>query len=355
LDIYPISDILIHMSLKVAIAGASGYAGGELLRLLSVHPEVEIGALTAGGNAGTTLGQHHPHLAPLAGRTLVETTADTLAGHDVVFLALPHGQSAEIAEQLGDDVTVIDCGADFRLMEAEAWIEFYGGKHAGHWPYGLPELPGQREKLRGATRVAVPGCYPTVSTLALLPAVQAGMVDPGQLVVVAVSGTSGAGKGPKPHLMSAEVMGSASAYGVGGVHRHTPEIEQNLSAVTDAAVSVSFTPVLAPMARGILATCSAPVAPGVTAAELRSAYEDAYSNEPFVFVLPEGQWPQTQATLGANTVQLQITLDQRVGRAVVVAAMDNLTKGTAGAAVQCMNLAAGLDETLALPLVGVAP
>jgi len=343
------------MSLKVAVAGASGYAGGELLRLLSAHPEVEIGALTAGGNAGTALGLHHPHLLPLAGRTLVDTSAETLAGHDVVFLGLPHGQSAEIAEQLGQEVTLIDCGADFRLIDSEAWVEFYGGKHAGHWPYGLPELPGQREKLRGANRVAVPGCYPTVSTLALLPAVQAGLVDANQLVVVAVSGTSGAGKSPKPHLLGAEVMGSATAYGVGGVHRHTPEIEQNLGLVTDGPVSVSFTPVLVPMARGILATCSAPVADGTDVAALRSAYEAAYGNEPFVHLLPEGQWPQTQATLGANTVQLQVALDQRTGRAVVVAAMDNLTKGTAGGAVQCMNLATGLDETTALPLVGVAP
>jgi len=323
--------------------------------LLSSHPEVQIGALTAGRNAGTALGVHNPHLVPLAGRILVETTAETLAGHDVVFLALPHGQSAEIAEQLGEDVTVIDCGADFRLVEADAWVEFYGGKHAGSWPYGLPELPGQRDKLRGANRIAVPGCYPTVSTLALLPAVQAGLVDPGQLVVVAVSGTSGAGKGAKAHLMGAEVMGSATVYGVGGVHRHTPEIEQNLAPVTDSAVSVSFTPVLAPMPRGILATCSAPVADGVTAEQLRQTYEDAFSNEPFVYLLPEGQWPQTQSTLGANTVHLQVALDQRIGRVVVVAAMDNLTKGTAGAAVQCMNLAAGLEETLALPLVGVAP
>ncbi|WP_427890353.1 N-acetyl-gamma-glutamyl-phosphate reductase [Kribbella sp. GL6] len=342
------------MSVKVAVAGASGYAGGELLRLLSGHPDVEIGALTAGGNAGTALGVHHPHLVPLAGRILVETTADNLAGHDVVFLALPHGQSAGIAEQLGDDVTVIDCGADFRLLEAEAWIEFYGGEHAGSWPYGLPELPGQRDKLRGSNRVAVPGCYPTVSTLALLPAVRTGLVDAGQLVVVAVSGTSGAGKAPKAHLLGAEVMGSASAYGVGGVHRHTPEIEQNLSPYADR-VSVSFTPVLVPMARGILATCSAPVTPGTDLGQLRQAYEDAYGDEPFIHLLPEGQWPQTQATLGANTVQLQVALDQRTGRAVVVAAMDNLTKGTAGAAVQCMNLATGLDETLALPLVGVAP
>ncbi|WP_344236717.1 N-acetyl-gamma-glutamyl-phosphate reductase [Kribbella hippodromi] len=346
------------MSVTVAVAGASGYAGGELLRLLSGHPDVEIGALTAGGNAGTALGAHHPHLVPLAGRILAETTAENLAGHDVVFLALPHGQSAGIAEQLGafdNTVTVIDCGADFRLLEAEAWVEFYGGVHAGSWPYGLPELPGQRDKLRGAHRVAVPGCYPTVSTLALLPAVQAGLVDASQLVVVAVSGTSGAGKAPKAHLLGAEVMGSASAYGVGGVHRHTPEIEQNLTPYADQAVSVSFTPVLVPMARGILATCSAPIADSTDYETLRKAYEAAYADEPFVHLLPEGQWPQTQATLGANTVQLQVALDQRTGRAVIVAAMDNLTKGTAGAAVQCMNLAKGLTETTALPLVGVAP
>ena len=283
---------------------------------------------------------------PLAGRILVETTAENLAGHDVVFLALPHGQSAGLAEQLGEDVTVIDCGADFRLTEAETWIEFYGGEHAGSWPYGLPELPGQRDKLRGSHRVAVPGCYPTVSTLALLPAVQRGLVDPDQLVVVAVSGTSGAGKAPKPHLLGAEVMGSASAYGVGGVHRHTPEIEQNLTPYADQPVSVSFTPVLVPMSRGhprdLQRTgCRRHRPRGSSGRPTRTPTRD----EPFIHVLPEGQWPQTQATLGANTVQLQVALDQRTGRVVVVAAMDNLTKGTAGAAVQCMNLATGLDET----------
>ena len=342
----------MHMTVRVAVAGASGYAGGELLRLLSAHPGVEIGALTAGGNAGTPLGQHHPQLVPLAGRELSETTVDVLGGHDVVFLALPHGQSAEIANQLGDDTVVIDCGADFRLADPKAWEQFYGGAHAGSWPYGLPELPGQRAELKGATRVAVPGCYPTVSTLALLPAVRDGLVDPAALVVVAVSGTSGAGRAPKPHLLGAEVMGSASAYGVGGVHRHTPEIEQNLALVSPVPVRVSFTPVLAPMARGILATCSAPL---VSDDDPRAVFAAAYDEEPFVHLLPAGQWPQTQATLGANTVQLQATTDERTGRLVVVAAMDNLTKGTAGGAVQCMNLALGFDETTALPLVGVAP
>ena len=342
----------MHMTVRVAVAGASGYAGGELLRLLSTHPGVEIGALTAGGNAGTRLGQHHPQLIPLADRELAGTTIEVLAGHDVVFLALPHGQSAEIARQLGDDTVVIDCGADFRLTDAAAWEHFYGGTHAGSWPYGLPELPGRRTELKGATRIAVPGCYPTVSTLALLPAVQAGLVDPAALVVVALSGTSGAGRALKPNLLGAEVMGSASAYGVGGVHRHTPEIEQNLASVAGGPVRVSFTPVLAPMARGILATCSAPL---VSDDDPRAVYAAAYDEEPFVHLQPVGQWPQTQATLGANTVHLQVTVDERVRRLVAVAAMDNLTKGTAGGAVQCMNLALGLDETTALPLVGVAP
>lgn len=342
------------MAFRVAVAGASGYAGGELLRLLVGHPEVEIGALTAGGNAGSTLGQHHPNLLPLADRVLVETSSSELAGHDVVFLALPHGHSAEIAAQLGDSTVVIDCGADHRLNDPTDWERWYGGAHPGTWPYGIPELPGQREALRGTNRVAVPGCFPTVSSLALVPALAAGLVEP-DAVVVAVTGTSGAGRALKPHLLSAEVMGSASVYGVGGAHRHTPELIQNLSAAAGEPVRVSFTPVLAPMPRGILATCSAPLRTYADAATARKAYLDAYADEPFVQVLPEGSWPQTSATLGANTVHLQVTVDPDAGRLVAVGAEDNLTKGTAGGAVQCMNLALGLPETTGLPTVGVAP
>src|SRR3954453_19674212 len=227
------------MTTRVAVAGASGYAGGELLRLLLGHPEVEIGALTAGSNAGETLGSLQPHLVPLAERVLEETTAEVLSGHDVVFLALPHGQSGPVAAGLGEHVLVVDCGADFRLRSSRQWERFYGGAHAGTWPYGLPELPGQREKLVGATRIAVPGCYPTVSTLSLAPAIQHGLVE-NDVVVVAASGTSGAGKAAKPHLLGSEVMGSVSAYGVGGVHRHTPEITQNLGGLTAEPVTVSF-------------------------------------------------------------------------------------------------------------------
>ena len=346
----------MHMSKKrVAVAGASGYAGGEVLRLLLGHPDVEIEALTGGSNAGALLGTLQPHLVPLADRVLEETSVETLSGHDVVVLALPHGQSGAVAAQLGDDVVVIDCGADFRLTDPSLWEKFYGSQHAGSWPYGLPELPGQRELLQGARRIAVPGCYPTVSTLALAPAVAAGIVAADDLVVVAASGTSGAGKAPKTNLLGSEVMGSATAYGVGGTHRHTPEISQNLSGLTDADVRVSFTPVLVPMPRGILATASASAEPGVTADDVRATYEKAYADEPFVHLLPEGQWPTTKAVLGSNSVHLQVTLDEAAGRVVVVGAIDNLAKGTGGAAVQCMNLALGLPEETGLSTVGLAP
>jgi N-acetyl-gamma-glutamyl-phosphate reductase len=200
----------------------------------------------------------------------------------------------------------------------------------------------------------VPGCYPTTASLALAPALAAGLVEP-DVVVVAASGTSGAGKSPKVSLLGSEVMGSASAYGVGGVHRHTPEMIQNLSAAAGKPVSVSFTPVLVPMSRGILATVSAPVSDDVTVADVRAVYQKAYGDEPFIQLLPDGQWPTTASTLGANTVLLQVAIDEAAGRLVVVAALDNLTKGTAGAAVQCMNLALGVPETTGLPTVGVAP
>ncbi len=342
------------MAVRAAVAGASGYAGGEILRLLAAHPEVEVGALTAGSNAGSRLGSLQPHLTPYADRVLEETTPSVLEGHDVVFLALPHGQSGAVAEALDEDVLVVDCGADFRLSDASAWQRFYGTPHAGTWPYGLPELPGARDALRGATRIAVPGCYPTAVALALAPAYAAGLAEP-EAVVVAATGTSGAGKALKPHLLGSEVMGSMSPYGVGGVHRHTPEMVQNLSAAAGGPVSVSFTPTLAPMPRGILATCSAKALPGAGDEPVRAVYEKAYQDEPFVTVLPEGHWPATGAVTGSNNVHLQTAVDADAGRIVVVAAVDNLTKGTAGGAVQSMNIALGLPEALGLPAAGIAP
>ncbi len=344
----------MHMSVSVAVAGASGYAGGEVLRLLLGHPDVEIGALTAGSNAGEMLGSLQPHLLPLADRILEPTTAEVLAGHDVVFLGLPHGQSAQIARQLGEDVVVIDCGADFRLTDPATWEKFYGGEHAGSWPYGLPELADQRSLLRSATRIAVPGCYPTISTLTIAPALAAGLVTP-DVTVVAASGTSGAGKAAKTHLLGSEVMGNVSAYGVGGGHRHTPEIVQNLRLVHAGEVRVSFTPVLVPTSRGILATVSAPLAAPLTTEQAYDAYTAAYADEPFVHLLPPGQWPQTKSVVGSNAVQLQVAVDEAAGRLVAVGVVDNLAKGTAGAAVQCMNLALGLDETAGLSTIGLAP
>ncbi len=344
----------MHMTKRTAaVAGASGYAGGEVLRLLLGHPDVEVGAVTAGANAGEPLGTLQPHLLPLADRILEDTTVESLSGHDVVFLGLPHGQSAQLATALPAETVVIDCGADFRLTDEQEWVTFYGGDYAGSWPYGLPELADQRRQIARSTRIAVPGCYPTVSTLALAPAVSAGIVDASGIVVVAASGTSGAGKAPKPHLLGSEVMGSASAYGVGGTHRHTPEITQNLRLLTDDEVRVCFTPVLVPMPRGILATASAPTA--VDADLAYATYEKAFADEPFVHLLPRGQWPQTKSVTGSNVIHVQVTVDEVAGRLVAVAAVDNLAKGTGGAAVQCMNLALGLPEASGLTTVGLAP
>lgn len=362
--------LYLHAMTRIAVAGASGYAGGEVLRLALGHPQFEVGAVTAASTAGTRLGDVHPQLAPLADAVLADTTAEALAGHDVVFLALPHGASANLIGALTErdpEVLIIDCGADFRLTDEAAWNAFYDTPYAGSWPYGLPELPlaggGKgRDGLRGARRIAVPGCYPTGISLALAPGFAAGLLELHDIVVVAASGTSGAGKALKPHLLSAQVMGSMSPYSVGGTHRHIPEIAQNLAAAAGAAsgagegaLTLSFTPTLAPMPRGILATCTARLKPGVDAATLRQAWSTAYADEPCVQLLPPGSWPSTGAVLGANLVQLQLAVDEQAGRVVVVSAIDNLCKGTAGAAIQCANLALGLPETTGLPLAGVAP
>lgn len=346
------------MTARVAVAGATGYAGGELLRLLLAHPGVEIGALTAHSNAGGRLGDHQPHLLPLAERRLDPTDLEALLDHDVVFLALPHGQSHTIAAQLetaAPNTVVIDCGADHRLVDGAQWRKYYHSDHPGTWPYGLPELPGHRGQLRGTKRVAVPGCYPTVGSLTIAPAIAAGLIGD-QLTVVAASGTSGAGRAPKVNLLGSEIMGSASAYGLGGVHRHNPEFHQNLEPLAGHPLSISFTPVLVPMSRGILATVSAPLLdPALTADAAHEVFARFYADEPFVHVLPLGHFPTTAATLGANTCLIGVTVDPGAGRLVAVGAIDNLTKGTAGAAVQCLNLALGLEETLGLPMTGVTP
>lgn len=347
------------MVLKVAVAGASGYVGAELLRLIANHPQLVLGAVTANSNAGMRLGDIHPHLRQYSDRVLEPTTAEVLAGHDVVFLGLPHGTSAEVAAMLGDDCLVLDCGADFRLEDSEAWENFYGTSHAGTWTYGMPELTlasggKQRGKLRGVRRIAVPGCNVTAITLALAPGFTAGLFDPRDVVSVLSVGTSGAGRSSKVELSHAEVHGSAKAYGVGGVHRHTPEIEQNLSKAAGDQVQVSFTPVLVPMSRGILAVNTVKTNYRFSMEALTEAYRDAYQDEYFIEVLGDAQ-PMTGSVLGSNSVQIAIEHDQHAGRVVVTCAIDNLVKGTAGAAIQSMNLALGIPETTGLEINGVAP
>ena len=343
------------MGLSAAVAGASGYAGGELLRLLDVHPDLSVEVVAAASNAGELVTLVHPHLRQFSGRVFEPTEPDRLAEADVVFLALPHGQSAAIAAELPEHAMVVDLGADFRLRDPAQWVKYYGGSHAGAWTYGLPELAGARGLIAGSRRIASPGCYATAITLALAPLYASGLAEPADVVVVAASGTTGAGRGMKQHLMASDVMGSLSPYKVGGSHQHTPEIEQALSDVAGQPVTLSFTPVLAPMPRGILATCTARPVNGVSLSALREAFDAAYGVEPFVHVLPEGEWPQTGATLGSNSVHLQVAFDEHAGRIVVVSALDNLIKGAAGQAIQNANIALGFDETTALPVAGVTP
>jgi N-acetyl-gamma-glutamyl-phosphate reductase len=341
--------------LVAAVVGASGYAGGEVVRLLLGHPGFTVGPLLAASSAGARVVDVHPGLVPLGERTFQATDVDTLADADVVFLALPHGESGALAAQLSSETVVVDLGADHRLADAAAWTAYYGGHYSGRWTYGMPELPGHREQVAAARRIANPGCYPTGVILGLAPLLAAGLVEPDDVVVVAASGTTGAGRKATDALLASTVMGQLSTYKVGGTHQHTPEMEQALSEAAGEPVRLSFTPMLAPMPRGILATTTAVLAEGVTTEELHEVLHAAYLDEQFVTVLAPGSWPQTGATLGANTVHLQVAADQHSGRAVVVSAIDNLVKGAAGAAVQNANLAVGFPESTGLTAVGVTP
>jgi N-acetyl-gamma-glutamyl-phosphate reductase len=343
------------MGVRVAVAGASGYAGGELLRLIADHPDLELGPVTGHASVGAAVTDLHPHLAGLAGLTFEPTEPARLAVADLVFLALQHEESAAIAARLPSGVAVIDLSASFRLADPADWAAFYAGPHAGRWVYGLPELPAARDRIRAARQVAAPGCHATAVILALAPLLAAGLADPADIVAVAASGTSGAGRTPRPGLLATEVMSAMSPYQVGGVHRHTPEIEQALGEATGARPTVSFTPLLAPMPRGILATCTARLRPGATSPDLRQVLATEYAGQPFVHVLPDGRWPSTAATIGSNAVHLQATADAHAGRAVVVAALDNLVKGAAGQAVQIANLMLGLPEGAGLAVNGVSP
>ncbi len=346
------------MTFSVAVAGASGNVGGELLRLIAEHPELELKTVTASSMVGEKVSSLHPHVSKFADVVFQENTAEVLAGHDIVFLALPHSKSAEVAAWLSEDSLVLDCGADFRLESESDWKKFYGGEHAGTWTYGMPELliggnKKQRELLKDTKRIAVPGCNVTAITIGLAPALAAGLVENTDIVSVLTVGTSGAGRGATEKLFEIEPTGSADAYQVGGIHRHTPEIEQNLSKSAGTRVQVNFTPVLASIERGILAVNTAVLKNGVGEKQIRDAFEVAYAGERFVKISPEGSFPSTAETIGDNFALIGLAVDTHANRLVSVCSIDNLVKGTGGAAIQSMNIALGLPEETGLQKISL--
>ena len=337
--------------MKTAIVGASGYAGTELLRLLLEHPKFEVSVITAHSNAGELISSVAPQLSKLGDRRFEKFDLTKVSACEIVFLALPHGESAALIAQLDPSIKIVDLGADFRLTSANQWVKYYGGAHAGTWTYGLPELPGKRDQIKKATRVANPGCYATSISLAIAPAL--GLIDSSDIVVVAASGTTGAGRSAKVNLIGSEVMGSLSSYKFGGVHQHTPEIEEALTQVAGSEVKISFTPILAPMPRGILSTVTAKLTAGATTESMHELYTKSYINDEFVTVLPLGQMPKTNSVIGSNHVHLQVAVDTHTNRLVVSAAIDNLGKGAAGQAIQNANLICGFAENSGLQILGL--
>ena len=337
--------------MRVGIVGASGYAGGELLRLLVNHPEFEANYIAAGNNAGEDITAVHSHLSTYVGRKFSQTDVAELSELDLIFLALPHGESAKIAESIDKSIPIIDLGADYRLSSADKWDKYYGGTYAGKWVYGLPELPGQRSHIKNAKRIANPGCYATAISLAVIPALQQKCIDASDITVVAASGTTGAGRSSKVSLSASEVMNSLVSYKFGGVHQHTPEIEEALSSISDTEVKISFTPILAPMPRGILATVTAKCDRNENF--IRDAYQSHYQDEKFVQVLPNDQMPETSSVIGSNFTHIQVAVDQHTSRLIVSVAIDNLGKGAAGQAIQNANLVSGFPEGLGLSVLGI--
>jgi len=338
--------------MKTAVIGASGYAGGELLRLLAIHPHFQVTVVSAHSNAGEQVTTVHPQLQRYAGRSFVSTDSIDFSSLDLVFLALPHGESAALTEKIPAHVKIVDLGADFRLENAAQWDKYYGGKHAGAWVYGLPELSlGQREAIKMQSKVANPGCYATSISLGITPALH--LIDSTDIVVVAASGTTGAGRSAKINLIGSEVMGSLTSYKFGGVHQHTPEIEQVLSAVGKKPAKISFTPILAPMPRGILSTITGKLIQPLDTQQAHDLFSAHYAEEFFIDVLPLGQMPKTSAVTGSNKVQLQVAVDENTNRIIVSVAIDNLGKGAAGQAIQNANLICGIAEISGLALDGI--
>lgn len=337
--------------MKIGVIGASGYAGGELLRLLAGHPEFEVCCVTAHSNAGEEITSVHPHLNSYAGQSFSSFKAGDFEQCQLIFLALPHGESAGVIASLNPKAKIVDLGADYRLEDGAKWEKYYGGSHAGTWTYGAPELPGSRVEIAKATKVANPGCYATAIALGTAPASK--IADISDVVVVAASGTTGAGRSAKINLIASEVMGSLTSYKFGGVHQHTPEIEEALTRATGTAAKISFTPILAPMPRGILATITMKLNQDVTEESVRGEYESAYKGEEFVQILPKGQMPQTSSVLGSNYVEIQVAVDEHTNRLVISVAIDNLVKGAAGQAIQNANIICGLPENLGLSGMGL--
>ncbi len=336
--------------MKVGVIGASGYTGGELLRLLSGHPIFVLSYIAAGSNAGELITNLHPHLTVFSGQRFSQTNVDEINNCDLVFVALPHGESAKLIAQIDSKVKIVDLGADFRLSSVKEWDKYYGGVHAGSWLYGLPELVDHK-KIAAATRVANPGCYATAIALSIAPALID--IDASDIVVVAASGTTGAGRSAKVNLLGSEVMNNLVSYKFGGVHQHTPEIEQILNQIATADVKISFTPILAPMPRGILATVTAKITNNANLESLRKKYMQFYAGSKFIILLPENQMPMTSAVFGSNYAQIQIAVDTHVNRLVVSTAIDNLGKGAAGQGIQNANLMCGYPEEAGLAVPGV--
>jgi N-acetyl-gamma-glutamyl-phosphate reductase len=337
--------------MKTAVIGASGYAGGELLRLLSTHPHLQVTQVSAHSNAGELITSVHPHLTTHNGERFLSIDSLKFEEIEVAFIALPHGQSAGIVEKFAKETKIVDLGADFRLSDAAKWTKYYDGMHAGVWTYGLPEIPGNREKISQSLHVANPGCYATSVITGVLPALD--FIDTSDIVVVAASGTTGAGRNAKISLIASEVMGSLTSYKFGGVHQHTPEVEQALSHASGKEVKISFTPILAPIPRGILSTITARLSERIEIEMVHSLFSSFYQNDYFVDVLPIGQMPKTASLTGSNKIQMQVAVDEHTQRLVISVAIDNLGKGAASQAIQNANIMCGFHEGAGLSTDGL--
>jgi N-acetyl-gamma-glutamyl-phosphate reductase len=333
--------------MDTVVIGASGYAGGQLLRLIHAHPKLKFKSAIAHSKANTSIVAEHPFLVGKYDQNFKEFSAEKIAETDFVFIALPHGESAGLISKLKPGTKIVDLGADFRLKDSGKWAKYYSGEHAGSWTYGLPEVENNVENISKSSKVANPGCYATAIALAFAPLIKHDLIDQKYMTVVAASGTTGAGKKPAQSLLASEVMGSLSNYKLNGTHQHIPEIEQALSQISGFELSLSFNPILAPMPRGILANCISSLKKPMTISEVSKLFSEYYKNQPFVQI-QQGTSLQTSSVIDTNNCTLQISIDDNTNQITVVSVLDNLIKGASGQAIQNMNLMCGWDQTLGL-------